>query len=161
MKIPVGLAVKKSTNGKGIFTTRIFKKGKNIFHIQGKLFHHTKTYTWEGPLQDNTFRYSENYYLSPQGYIGDYLNHACEPNAAIAKRNRRLYVWALRNIGAGEEIFIDYSTITASDDIWTMQCNCGCSSCRGTIRNWRSLPKILVQRYKLTGALPTHIRKIG
>lgn len=109
---------------------------------------------------DNCFRISENYYLSPEGYIGVYQNHSCTPNARVEKRGKRLFVVALSPIRTDEEVLIDYSTITAGDDIWTMRCNCGQATCRGTIRTWTKLPRPLQQHYAQERILPKYIQNL-
>ncbi|MEK6638833.1 MAG: SET domain-containing protein [Pseudomonadota bacterium] len=55
-----------------------------------------------------------------------HINHSCRPNAAFG-RNRRLHT--LREISAGEEITLDYST-TEADPQWSMACSCHSDNCR-------------------------------
>lgn len=58
-----------------------------------------------------------------------HINHSCSANVAFG-RNRRLY--ALRDIAAGEEITLDYST-TEADPKWSMACSCQSVNCRKTL----------------------------
>lgn len=154
------LTVRKARNGLGIYTTAKFKAGQTIFHIQGARKHYTTLLKRGGTFLDNCFRISENYYLSPEGYIGVYLNHSCEPNARVVKRGNQLYVQALTSLSNGQEVCIDYSTITASDDIWTMRCNCGARSCRSRITNFSRLPAFLRNKYQTSRIVPDYIVKI-
>ena len=89
------------------------------------------------------------------------MNHSCEPNAGIRKINNQLFLFAARAIAAGKEIVIDYSTILADDDIWTMRCNCGRRTCRKKIRRFGSLPLELKRRYLRDGLVPKHIAKLS
>lgn len=154
------LTVKKSRNGQGIYTTKNFKPAEALFHIQGKRKHYTTLLSRGGTFLDNCFRISENYYLSPEGYIGVYLNHSCEPNARVVKKGSRLFVRAITDIPTDTEVLIDYSTITAGDDIWTMRCNCGSITCRKLVKNFSKLPHTLREKYKTLHIVPAYIANI-
>lgn len=154
------LSVKKSRNGLGIFTTARAKSGQAVFPIHGTRKHYTTLLTKGGTFLDNCFRVSEEYYVSPEGYIGVYLNHSCEPNARVVKKGNKLFVYAISDIPSGTEVLIDYSTITAGDDIWTMRCNCGNKTCRGLVKNFYKLPHTLQEKYKTLHIVPAYITDI-
>jgi hypothetical protein len=154
------LAVKKTRNGLGIFAGATFHQGQTIFHIDGARKRYTTLLRRGGTFLDNCFRISENYYLSPEGYIGVYLNHSCDPNAKVVKEGRRLFVRAITKLVKGTEVLIDYATITARDDIWTMPCNCGSARCRKQVGNCNTLPKSVLTAYKKSGVLPPYIAQI-
>lgn len=155
-----GLTVAHTRNGQGIFTTHDIKPEQIVFAILGVRKHYTTLLERGGTFLDNCFRISENYYLSPEGHIGVYLNHSCEPNAKVVKKGQKLFVYAITHIPKGAEVLIDYATITASDDIWTMRCNCGAASCRKIIRNFTKLPKVLQKKYKILHIVPTYILSV-
>ena len=58
---------------------------------------------------------------------GCYLNHSCEPNAM----RHGVVVFAWSNIHEGDEITIDYRLNAFGDETW--RCDCGASSCTGTV----------------------------
>ena len=64
-----------------------------------------------------------------------HLNHSCEPNLGL--QGQIVFV-ALRDISKDEELTFDYA-MTDDDPHDAMQCNCGASSCRGTVtgRDWK------------------------
>ncbi len=157
----MALFVDKSKNGKGIFTATPIKKDKTIFEIKGKIIHYTKTFKTKGAYVNNTFRFNDEHYLSPQGQIGDYLNHSCAPNSKVVKKRQKLYIVALKDIKPNKEILIDYSTILANDDIWTMKCKCGSKNCRGKITNISKLPIKLRKKYEANNIIPDYIKKIN
>ena len=70
-------------------------------------------------------------------------NHSCDPS--LWMRDERT-VCARRDIGAGEELTMDYAVVTVTPE-WRMQCQCGTSACRGVVtgNDWR-IPE-LQQRY--------------
>ena len=57
-----------------------------------------------------------------------YLNHSCDPNLAISGQ---IVFIALRMIETGEELSFDYAT--GDNDDWEMDCQCGATSCRGSV----------------------------
>jgi len=82
-----------------------------------------------------------------EGNISRYINHSCSPNAEFREvpyaegcpleMNSRLFIYATQDIGAGEEIFFDYSLqydgpITPAVKE-AYKCMCGSENCRGTM----------------------------
>jgi SET domain-containing protein len=63
-----------------------------------------------------------------------FLNHSCEPNVGFAGN---IVLVAMRDIRPGEELTTDYALFDDHGEI--MQCQCGTSSCRGTVsgRDWQ------------------------
>jgi len=57
--------------------------------------------------------------------IARYINHSCEPNAKGFTNGRKIWIWSLRAIQAGEEITIDYG----QDYMDTFIKRCKCESC--------------------------------
>jgi SET domain-containing protein len=68
-----------------------------------------------------------------------HFNHSCAPNCIAyeeeAPRSQLLVVfYALRDIRAGEELFLDYSLqVDESEDRSAFGCACGAEACRGTM----------------------------
>src|SRR6185369_310579 len=113
----MSIVIKQSRNGKGIFTDGVFKAGEPIFEVKGKIFHYSEVLKIGGEFADNTFRFDEETYLSPQGQTGDFLNHSCDPNSKVVKQSGKLFIVAIKDILPNQEVVIDYSTILADDDI--------------------------------------------
>jgi uncharacterized protein len=63
-----------------------------------------------------------------------YGNHSCDPNLWLADE---VTVVTRRPVEAGEELTIDYATMTVLP--WEMECSCGAASCRGVVTgdDWR------------------------
>jgi hypothetical protein len=63
-----------------------------------------------------------------------FLNHSCEPNVGV--QGQIVFV-AMRDVGAGEELTLDYATI--DHDTPPMVCRCGAAACRGVVtgRDWQ------------------------
>jgi SET domain-containing protein len=60
-----------------------------------------------------------------------FMNHCCEPNCQTEEEDERIFVVALRDIAAGEELVYEYN-LWDSDDA-TQDCYCGKPKCRGTM----------------------------
>lgn len=74
--------------------------------------------------------------LPPEQQRWMYLNHSCDPNAAVDVETRTLV--ALRDLQPGEEITFDYDTTE-----WAMAepfvCGCGSAGCRRWVAGFRAL----------------------
>lgn len=153
----IQLIIGKSRNGQGVFAKQDFKQGEKICQITGE---HIRCDDGDDTPEDvraNTYRFDTDTYISPAGAIGDFFNHSCVPNAKIVKENDALYVISINSLVKGDEIVFDYSTITASDDIWEMKCNCGSVECRGIIGRFIDLPNEIQKVYIRTKIVPQYI----
>lgn len=151
------LIVQETRNGMGIVAAREFAQDETLFEVTGEFISGDADDDIDEATRSNTFRFSEELYISPEGTIGDYQNHSCEPNAMVVKTGGRLLIVAVQKIAKGEEALIDYSTIIADDDIWQMQCTCGSQVCRGTIKSFDTLPPELQEKYFRRGMVPHYI----
>lgn len=60
-----------------------------------------------------------------------FMNHCCSPNCETEEIDRRIFVLALRDIAAGEELVYEYNLYDSDDS--TQDCFCGSANCRGTM----------------------------
>jgi SET domain-containing protein len=149
-----------SSTGDGAFANRDFAAGEVILYLRGKLITCYEDDDIDDETRSNTIRYDEEYFLSPGKTPGNYINHSCAPNAKIDKRGKRLALISIVPIKKGREITFDYSTTLAADDVWTMKCKCGTSSCRKVVRRFNLLPKSLQKVYIQLGIVPQYIVNI-
>jgi SET domain-containing protein len=68
-----------------------------------------------------------------------FLNHSCEPNCETDEVDGRVWIMAIRNIAAGEELVYDYNLYDGDDDPAT--CNCGAAKCRGSMYSPEEIKK--------------------
>ena len=154
----MAVKVKPARIGMGLFAARSFDAGDDILHIAGRVVRHEVLWKRRGStFSANCLRFGPETYLDPGDGPGRYINHSCEPNAAIRKVANRLFVFATRRIARGAEVTFDYSTTIGDDDIWTMRCRCGTPRCRGTVRSFGALPADLRERYLTRGMVPGYI----
>ena len=131
--MPSGLIIRSSNiHAAGCYTTRPIRKGRVVCE-------------YEGPRMSKAEadkRYADRHvtYLFGVGNRQEvidgfgapmFMNHCCEPNCETEERDSRIFVIALRDIAAGEELVYEYN-LYDSDDV-SQDCYCGTLSCRGTM----------------------------
>lgn len=73
------------------------------------------------------------------GNDGRWINHSCAPNCETqeGRHGKRVYIVALRDIQAGEELNYDYSLVIEGRLTRKLKaqylCLCGADNCRGTM----------------------------
>ncbi len=128
---------KSSIAGKGIFSSEDIKKEEKILTLT------CKTVRWKIRTAKESQRFANWIGLGNHRWLNTnptdfrYLNHSCEPNAAIIEKKTLI---ALKDIRKGDEIYFDYS-MTDDDIYWKMECKCGTKSCRGVIFPIFNVPK--------------------
>jgi SET domain-containing protein len=128
-----GLIIRSSSiHAAGCYTTRSFKKGSKVCEYEGPRF--TKEVADE--------RYKDRFitYLfscGDNGMVIDgfgtamFINHSCDPNCETEDFDGRIYIVAIRDIDAGEELTYEYNLCDSDDS--DADCYCGSAKCRGTM----------------------------
>ena len=62
--------------------------------------------------------------------IAAFINHCCDPNCEPEEVDGRVWIVALRDIKAGEELTYDYNLYDGDGDA---PCFCGAKNCRGSL----------------------------
>jgi SET domain-containing protein len=130
-------------HGRGIFSTAYIKKGEKICYIEGIKASKLPRTDKEAHSIQTWFGLGRRIWINPKGTIFRFLNHSCEPSAAISGKKTLV---ALRNIKTDEEITIDYS-MTDADPLWHMDCSCDSGHCRKIIRSIHTVPKRSFKRH--------------
>lgn len=131
-------------HGKGVFALTDLAEGETIIEYVGEVI------TWKEALRrhphdpkdpNHTFYFhmDEKHVIDAKhgGNSSRWINHACKPNCEADEDGGRVFIKALRNIKAGDELFYDYGLII--DARYTQKllaeypCWCGAKSCRGTL----------------------------
>ncbi len=60
-----------------------------------------------------------------------FVNHSCAPNCETEEDKGRVYIKAIRNIAAGEELVYEYNLHDSDDE--SADCYCGAPQCRHTM----------------------------
>jgi len=114
--------------------------------------------TYNGPIIDHPTRYSiqidDHKHIEGTPESNAYLNHSCAPNAYVDWVG--VYLRALRNIAAGEEITCNYLTTD-----WELHerfvCHCGAAHCYGELKGLKYLDRD--EQKKLLPFLPEFMRR--
>ena len=67
-----------------------------------------------------------------------FVNHSCDPNCETDEEDDRVYIAAIRDIAAGEELTYDYYLYDGDDEA---PCYCGSKGCRGSMYSPEELKK--------------------
>jgi hypothetical protein len=135
----------KETNlGLSVFSDQAYKPGDTIFKFTGPLLNFNETIN--NDKKECYLQIDYDLYLGPSGGIDDYINHSCDPNAGIRLIDGEFILIAIKPISANEEIFFDYSTYMDENN-WEIPCECGSPNCRGIIRDFKTLPQDLQDKY--------------
>jgi SET domain-containing protein len=68
-----------------------------------------------------------------------FVNHSCDPNCETDEEGERVFIAAIRDIAAGEELTYDYCLYDGDDEA---PCFCGSKSCRGSMYSPGELKKM-------------------
>ena len=131
-------------HGRGVFAVQDIAEGETLIEYVGEHI------SWDeaqarhphDPTDPNhTFYFSlEDGNVIDALYGGNssrWINHSCDGNCEADEVDGRVYIKALRNIPAGEELNYDYGLII--DERYTKKlkaeypCWCGAETCRGTL----------------------------
>jgi hypothetical protein len=143
--------------GKAVYAANGFLEGEEIVRFAGRRIAASRLPRGLLGARDRFLQIAQNQYMGPSGAIDDLINHSCVPNAGLRFREDGVFLIAIRDIAAGEEISWDYST-TLADDSWTMRCACGAPSCRGTIAAFDTLPPALQDWYRARNLVAPYLR---
>lgn len=115
--------------GKGVFAfTDIAQDDLIADWSDGTLYKSSKATQIPDRVVDHAIQFCEDMWVDTEG-IGRNINHSCMPNVTFSST---FQVRAMRDIKAGEQIFLDYETFEDSD--WRMEeCRCGRKCCRKVI----------------------------
>jgi SET domain-containing protein len=132
--------------GRGVFAARDIAQGERIIEYLGTRISSEEADAQspddEASRRHHTFLFAVDDDIVIDGRRGGndarLINHSCDPNCEIIIERRRIFIHALREIRAGEELSYDYWYVT--DDSYTLgdlrriyPCRCGATSCRGTL----------------------------
>ena len=118
--------VKRSKAGLGLFTDEPIKKGEFVIEYTGKILTRDEADKKGGKY---LFEISSRRTVdgSARSNVARYINHSCKPNCGIEIEKGRIFIYAAKNIEAGEELSYDYDEEYFNEYIKPHGCKC--SSC--------------------------------
>jgi SET domain-containing protein len=155
-----------AVHGRGVFAVARIAKGTRILEYLGERLSHKaadKRYEDHDESDNHTFLFIVDKNTVIDAAVGGndarYINHQCSGNCESVIENRRVFIDAVRDIAAGQELGYDYEIGRDKDDPPNVDeiyaCRCGSPQCRGTML-WpakkpeprRRTPKRLVKQPK-------------
>ena len=131
-------------HGKGVFALQDLAEGETLIEYVGQVI------SWDEaqdrhPHDPNDPNHTFYFHVNEDrvidalygGNSSRWINHSCAPNCEADEDNDRIFIKAIRNIAAGEELNYDYGLII--DEPYTPEllaeypCWCGAKKCRGTL----------------------------
>lgn len=149
-------------HGKSLFLKENVKKGEKIIEYVGEKVTKTEAERRIDVIDQKVARTGKpaEYYIFELNKTHDidgdvswnkakYINHSCDPNCEIDIIRGHIWVLALRDISAGEELHYDYAW-DIDDDYADRPCYCGSKHCMGYIMNDKKWPAF-VKRLRKEG----------
>ena len=131
-------------HGKGVYAVQDIAAGDTVIEYVGEII------SWEeaqarhphdpaNPNHTFYFHIDEDRVIDALygGNSSRWINHACNPNCEADEQDGRIFIKALRDIAAGEELNYDYGLII--EERYTKKlkaeypCWCCAATCRGTL----------------------------
>lgn len=131
-------------HGKGVFALTDFAKGETIIEYVGEII------SWKEALRrhphDPTDPNHTFYFHIDETHVIDalyggnssrWINHSCKPSCEPDEVDGRIFIKAIRDIKAGEELSYDYGLVIDAPMTPELKleypCWCGTKKCRGTL----------------------------
>ena len=140
-----------SIHGNGVFAVEPIAKGERIVRYKGALRTHAEVDAEYGAIDEDghtfLFTLNDDYVIDANvdGNIARWINHSCAPNCeAVLEENAKgkphkdkVYIEAIRDIAAGEELSYNYGIVLSDPHTPAMKklwaCRCGAPKCSGTM----------------------------
>ena len=138
--------------GTGLFTTEPIPAGTLVIRLGGRLVSTAELNDLiasadadsEAAYIDSTTVDDDAHLVLPPGTLAHFANHSCDPNLWL---NGPYEVVARRDVAAGDELTIDYGTISGAPG-FRMNCACGSPRCRGAVSSDDYAIAVLQDRYR-------------
>ncbi len=116
----------------GCYTTTAIRKGQRVAEYAGpRLSKAEADQAYEDKPITYLFGLGDGSVVIDGHCAAMFINHSCNANCQTEEKRGRVWIMAMRDIAAGEEITYDYCLYDGGDD--DAKCNCGAAKCRGTM----------------------------
>lgn len=129
----MGIIVRSSDiHAAGVYTTTPYKKDTPIVEYTGPIVTRERAdELYEGRPYTYLFGLDDGRIIDGHG-VAAFINHCCDPNCETDEIEGKIWIIALRDIAAGEELTYDYCLFDGEEDD-EAPCHCGAKGCRGTM----------------------------
>jgi hypothetical protein len=131
----MGLIIRSSAiHAAGCYTTSALRKGARVAEYTGPRLTMAQA---DACYQDSPITYlfglGDGSMVIDGHCMAMFINHSCDPNCETSEQDNRIWITAIKNIAAGEEITYDYCLYDSGPGDGEAICNCGAKNCRGTM----------------------------
>jgi hypothetical protein len=129
----MGLIIRSSAiHAAGCYTTSAIRKGNRVAEYTGPRMSKAEADArYEHLPITYLFGLGDGSVVIDGHCMAMFINHSCDPNCETEEIRGRVWIRAIRKIGAGEEITYDYCLYDGGGE--EAACNCGANECRGTM----------------------------
>jgi hypothetical protein len=131
-------------HGTGVFAARRIPKGTRVIEYLGERVSHAEAdrrYEDKDSSDNHTFLFTVDTRTVIDAGVGGnaarFINHSCDPNCESVIEKGRVFIDAVRDIPAGDELAYDYMIEREAGDPPDIDlifgCRCGAAQCRGTM----------------------------
>jgi len=154
----MGLIIRSSAiHATGCFTTTPIRKGARVAEYAGpRISKEEADALYKNSIVTYLFGLGDGSIVIDGEGPARFINHSCDTNCESSEVRGRVWIKAIRNISAGEELTYDYCLYDGGAD--EALCNCGAKKCRGTMY---SREEIRRRKAAMKAALKTMERPAG
>jgi len=129
----MGLIIRSSTiHAAGCYTTAPIRKGERVVEYTGpRLDKDTADELYADRPITYLFGIGDGTQVIDGHGTAMFINHSCDANCETEEADGRVWIMAIRDIAAGEELCYDYCLYDGDEE--EAPCNCGAVRCRGTM----------------------------
>ena len=122
-----------SIAGQGLFAAQEIRQGTKILRYSGEKITHEESHRRLAAGNVYIFGLDERYAIdgSTPKNTARFINHSCDPNCHTEQFGHTIWIVAIRDIAAGEELTYNYGYEV--DDEPVEPCHCGAKNCCGYI----------------------------
>src|SRR6266536_4201323 len=125
----------------GVYTTAPIKKRRIVVEYTGpQLTNNQADDIYEHSSRTYLFGLTSGERVIDGDGIAAFINHSCDPNCEADEVDGRVFIRAIRNIAAGEELAYDYN-LYDGDLGDPAPCCCGAKKCRRSMYSRKELAR--------------------